>query len=139
MTKPTTESERLVTEYCRCWNEREFSNLSDVVTESFTLTSPTAGTLDGRDTVIAHVRSVIEGFPDYQITLHETIVGEDVVVAESRHSGTHEGEFNGIPPTNEAFEVPVMAKFVVKGDNLVEEHAYFDLYDVLSQLGLVNM
>jgi steroid delta-isomerase-like uncharacterized protein len=139
MTGATTEPERLVVEYSRLWNEREFSKLSDVVADSFTLTSPTAGTVKGRDAVEAHVREVIDGFPDYHITVHETIVGDGVVVAESTHSGTHAGAFDGFPPSGESFEVGVMVKFVVEGGELREERAYFDRYTVLSQLGLVEV
>jgi steroid delta-isomerase-like uncharacterized protein len=137
MAGATTESEQLVTEYITVWNEREFSKLSDVVAESFTLTSPTAGTVRGRDNVEAHARAVVDGFSDYRITVHEMLAGEDTVVTESALSGTHDGEFTGIPPTREAFEIRGMAKFVVEGGKLQEERAYFDRYDLLSQLGLV--
>lgn len=139
MTGDPTEPERLVAEYIALWNDREFSKLSDVVAESFTLTSPTAGTVQGRDGVEAHARAVVEGFPDYRITVHETLVGDGVVVSESTLSGTHEGEFDGIPATGEAFEVRGMAKFVVEAGELHGERAYFDRYDVLSQLGLADV
>lgn len=139
MTGNTTEPERLVAEYIALWNDREFSRLSDVVAESFVLTSPTAGTVRGPDAVEAHARSVVGGFPDYRIAVHETLVGEGVVVSESTLSGTHEGTFDGIPPTGESFDVRGMAKFVVEDGELREERAYFDLYDVLGQLGLVSV
>lgn len=139
MTGDTTDPERLVAEYIALWNDREFSKLSHVVSESFTLTSPTAGTVQGPDAVEAHARSVVGGFPDYRIAVHETLVGEGVVVTESTLSGTHEGAFDGIPPTGDSFDVQAMAKFVVEDSELREERAYFDLYDVLGQLGLVNV
>lgn len=139
MTGDTTEPERLVAEYIALWNDREFSRLSDVVAESFALTSPTAGTVRGPDEVEAHARAVVDGFPDYLIAVHETLVGDGVVVSESTLSGTHEGTFDGIPPTGETFEVRAMARFVVADGELREERAYFDLYDVLGQLGLVSV
>lgn len=139
MSGATTDAERIVSEYCRCWNERTFAELPDVVGESFTLTSPTADTLEGREAVESHLRDVFEGFPDYHIELHDVHAGDDVIFAESTHSGTHEGEFNGIPGTGESFEVPVLVKFDVADGKLRTERAFFDLYDVLAQLGLVDV
>jgi hypothetical protein len=49
MPDATTDAERVVTAYLRAINEREFSVLSDLVAESFTFTSPTAGTVRGRE------------------------------------------------------------------------------------------
>lgn len=79
MTETTTESEQLVTQYITIWNEREFSKLSDVIAESFTLTSPTAGTVQGRDSVEAHARAIVDGFSDYQVTVHEMLMTESTL------------------------------------------------------------
>ncbi len=138
MTESTTESERLVTRYIELWNEREFSKVSGIAADSVTLTSPTAGTVTGRDEVEAHARAVIDGFPDYRIVVHETLTGVDVVVTESTMTGTRDGEIIGIPPTGEPFEARGMAKFIVADGDRQEERTYFDRHDVLAQLGLVN-
>ncbi|WP_137286673.1 ester cyclase [Halorussus salinisoli] len=138
MAEATADAERLVREYAAIWNEGEFSKLSDVVAESFTFTSPTVGTLQGREEVEAYVREVTDGFSDFRIDINDLLSDGTVVMAESTLSGTHDGEFEDIPPTHEEFEIRDMAKFVVEDGKLREERAYFDQHDFLSQLGLVD-
>jgi len=134
----TVDAAQLANEYVEIWNDQEFSRLSDVVAESFTFTSPTSGTIQGREAFEAYAREVVDAFPDFQITVHEMLADEQLVMAEGTLSGTHDGEFNGISPTHETFEVRDMAKFVVEDGRLQEERAFFDQHDFLGQLGLLE-
>lgn len=53
----------------------------------------------GRDFVRRNMRRFRRGFPDHTIqVLHLVASGDDVAVM-FEHSGTHLGEFGGIPPT----------------------------------------
>lgn len=131
-------NEQLVTDYVDLWNERAVSQFPDVVSESFSFTSPTAGTVQGLENVEGYVREVLGGFSDFEITVHEILAGEHLVMTESTLSGTHDGEFDGIPPTQREFELRDMAKFVVEDGELKSEHIYFDQYDLFRQLGLID-
>lgn len=138
MSEATLDAEALIREYERIWNDRDFEALSEVVAESFTFSSPTAGTIQGRENCEAYARDVVEGFPDFQVEIHEILVDEPLVATESTLSGTHEGEYDGIPPTGERFEVRDMAMSVVEAGKLQEERLYFDRYDFFEQLGLIE-
>jgi predicted ester cyclase len=67
--------------------------------------SPTADTIEGRENVEACTQAVVNAIFDFQITVHEMLVGENLVTTESTLSGTHNGEFDEIPLTHETFEV----------------------------------
>ncbi|WP_049922892.1 ester cyclase [Halopiger djelfimassiliensis] len=138
MAETTVDPKRLVNEYVEIWNTKDFSRLSDVVDESFTFTSPTSGTIAGRENVRAYAEEVEDAFSDFRITVNEMVAGENVVIAESTLAGTHEGEFDGIPPTNETFEIRDMARFVVEDDKIQEERVVFDRHDFFDQLGLLE-
>ncbi|NUB91963.1 ester cyclase [Haloterrigena sp. SYSU A558-1] len=138
MAETATDPNRLATEYATIWNEQEFSRLSEVVADSFTFTSPTAGTIEGREAFEAYAREITDAFPDFEITVHETLAGENLLMAEGTLSGTHEGEFDGIPPTGERFEIRDMARFVVEDGKLREERAFFDRQELFDQLGLLE-
>ena len=138
MAETAADPKRLANEYVEIWNEREFSRLSEVVADSFTFTSPTTDTIEGREAVEAYAREVTEAFPDFEITVHELLADEDLIMAESTLSGTHEGEFDGIPPTGESFEIRDMARFVVEDGKLREERAFFDRQEFFDQLGLLE-
>jgi steroid delta-isomerase-like uncharacterized protein len=112
--------------------------MSELVAESFTFMSPTAGTIEGRENVEAYAKTVVDAFSDFEVEMQEMLAGGNLVMAESILSGTHDGEFNGIPPTHETVEIRDMAKFVVEDGKLQQERIYFDQHDFLSQLGLID-
>lgn len=138
MVETTADTERLVREYVRAWNERDFAHMSELVAESFTFTSPTAGTIEGHENVEAYAKAVVGGFSDFEVEVQKMLADDNLVMAENILSGTHDGEFNDIPPTHETFEIRDMAKFVVEDGKLQTERLYFDQHDFLSQLGLID-
>lgn len=138
MVETTTDSREVVVTYAEALNERDLSKVPDVAAKSFTLTSPVSGTVHGRENVEAHFREIVGGFSDFRITIHEMATGENLVMTESTLSGTHDGEFDGVPPTWKEFEIPEMATFVVEDGKLQEERTYFDRHEFLVQLGLVE-
>jgi steroid delta-isomerase-like uncharacterized protein len=138
MTDATADAERVVTEYLRAINEREFSVLSDLVAESFTFTSPTAGTVRGRGEFERYLRVIVDGFSDFHVSVEHILADENLVMTEGTVTGTHDGEFEEIPPTHREVEFPEMATFVVQDGTLHEERSYYDHHEVLRQLGLVD-
>ena len=48
---------------------------------------------------------VFEAFPDLQVTIEDQIAEGDKVVSRLTMSGTHKGEFMGVPPTNKFVEI----------------------------------
>jgi len=80
--------------------------------------SPTADTIERRENVEACTQAVVNIISDFQITVHEMLVGENLVTTESTLSGTHDGEFDEIPPTYETFEVRDMRTFVIEDGKL---------------------
>src|SRR5918996_1570202 len=72
--------------------------------------------------------------PRYElIALHHT---DDAVIVEANLSGTHEGNFRGLPATGRKFEMRFCAIFIFEDDRLVCERVYFDSATVLRQLGI---
>ncbi len=137
MAQATTDAEQLVIEYVDAWNERDFQRFADLLGESFTFISPTAGTVQGRENCEAYARAVVAGFSDFQVTVQEIVADGNLVMTESILVGTHDGEYDGIPPTHEEIEVPDMAKFVIQDGKIQEERLYFDRQEFFDQLGLL--
>jgi steroid delta-isomerase-like uncharacterized protein len=76
-------------------------------------------------------------FPDLRMTAHEVVAEGDLLCVRGTMSGTHEGEFMGIPPTHKHFEVEGfdMVRF---RDGLVTEHwGVFDSMAMMQQLGAI--
>jgi steroid delta-isomerase-like uncharacterized protein len=93
---------------------------------------------DGRDGIRAVYSALFSGFPDLKTTTRNWYVSENAVVVETVLSGTHQGIWNGIPPTGRHVEVPMCAIFPVDdAGKLQAEVVYFDSAILLQQLGLM--
>jgi len=62
-------------------------------------------------------------FPDFKVTLDDMIAEGDKVVVRSTWSGTHKGEFMGIPPTGKKVSFGVIDIIRMAGGKAVEHWA----------------
>jgi steroid delta-isomerase-like uncharacterized protein len=138
MAQATTDAERVATDYVELWNERAFERIPDLVSESFVHVDPNGSEVHGRDGMEEYIRGILSGFPDLHVDVTEMVSSGGTVMYEATLTMTHEGEFEGIPPTGRELEIPEMATIEV-ADGTVEAHrVYFDNQETLRQLGLVE-
>ncbi len=91
-----------------------------------------------RDGVKDFFRMQIAAFSDMAMTVEDVVDGGDTVVARVRFTGTHDGEFMGMPATGRAVDVPVIDIMRFGDDGLVHEHwGLFDAMGMMRQLGAV--
>jgi predicted ester cyclase len=81
---------------------------------------------------------LLAAFPDWHMTVEDLIAGGDKTVARVTVTGTHKGEFMGIPPTGTRAEVQLIDIMRFDGAGLVSEHwGVADMLSLLQQLGVV--
>ena len=77
-------------------------------------------------------------FPDMRWTAEDVLPSGDKVVARARVTGTHQGEFMGIPPTGKSIDVQLIDIIRFGDDGLAHEHwGVFDQMTMMQQLGAV--
>jgi steroid delta-isomerase-like uncharacterized protein len=77
------------------------------------------------------------GFPDLQITFHDMIAEGDKVVAIMTWSGTHKGEFMGIPATGKPVSFQVIDIVRIADGKLVEHWGQMDMMAMMQQVGAI--
>ena len=70
-------------------------------------------------------------------TLEEVIAEGDRVVVRWTGSGTHVGEFMGIPPTGRSFTIAGIDIHRIEGGRMAEHWHVVDQLSLLQQLGLI--
>jgi steroid delta-isomerase-like uncharacterized protein len=140
MTEATEEAEQLVNAYLSMWEQQEYSKIPDLVSESFEMHGPFTPEegIRGRDGLEEWMREVTSGFPDFRTDVLNVLSSDDLVMCEVTVSGTHEGEFDGVPPTGREVEIRAMEKFDVADGTVREHRVYFDQQEMLEQLGLAD-
>ena len=76
-------------------------------------------------------------FPDLQATIEDLVAEGDKVVARLTFSGTHQGEFQGIPATGKQFKVTGIDIHRVASGKIQEHWDEADNLGMLQQLGVV--
>ncbi|MCV7399189.1 ester cyclase [Mycobacterium fragae] len=93
--------------------------------------------LDGEEAVRELLQGLMDGFPDFHIAMGKMRHADDAVFGEGVITGTHDGEWSGIPATGRRVEFPVVGIFEFDGDRLLCEKVYFDTATVLTQIGVL--
>src|SRR5215210_4552079 len=97
-----------------------------------------AGEVRGADTIKQEIEWFRSAVPDLTYTVEDQIAEGDKVVTRYKASGTHQGEFFGVPGTGNRIEMSGINidRFDESG-KLVEEWAEYDLLGAMKQLGAI--
>jgi len=78
-------------------------------------------------------------FPDMHVTIDDMVAEGDKVAARVTMTGTHKGEYMGVPPTNKkvTFSLIFIDRFA--GGKIVEDHGQYDALGLMRQLGLTHI
>jgi steroid delta-isomerase-like uncharacterized protein len=91
---------------------------------------------EGRDAVLGWFSMVRAGFPDVHMEIEDMVSEGDRLVVRARMTGTHMGEFMGIPPTERRIDVEMIDMVRITGDGRAAEHwGFADDLGMLRQLG----
>jgi steroid delta-isomerase-like uncharacterized protein len=91
--------------------------------------------LRGRDRYLAVVAANGDTFDDLVWTVEDMVADGDTVAVRYTMTGTHRGEFAGVPPTGTAVLAQSMAFYRLADGQIVEERAQLDMLGIIQQLG----
>lgn len=88
--------------------------------------------------IVAGVRSgcfaYFRGFPDLHTSIDQLIAEGDAVFCRSTTTGTHDGEFKGIPPTGRHIAVESAEVFTIAGGRFVGYWCQADVVGLMRRL-----
>jgi predicted ester cyclase len=84
-----------------------------------------------------YMSSWFDAFPDGHMAIDDLVVEGDKVVARYTLTGTHKGEFMGIPATNKKVTGWVIEIDRVAGGKCVEGWSRMDTLGLMQQLGVI--
>lgn len=109
----------------------------ELVAEDFVERVPFPGQGPGRDGLRHAIGIFLTAFPDIQWLLDEQVAEGETVVSRFTWTGTHRGEFLGIPPTGKPVKVWGVVMDVVRDGMLRESRIIMDTLGLLQQLGAI--
>jgi steroid delta-isomerase-like uncharacterized protein len=122
------------------WNARDADGIAELYAAEATVRdAPNAdGAAHGREAIFARTRMILDGFSDAKLELLTRLIDGDRVATEWRFTGTHDGEFLGVPATGQPTEnLGASVSQVDAEGKIVSESAYWDLANFLRQTGVL--
>jgi len=109
-----------------------------LMADDFVEHEETPGLAPTKEGVKEFFRMYLAAFPDLRFTAEDVLVSGDKVVARTRATGTHRGEFLGIPATDKSVDVQLIDIIRFGEDGLAHEHwGVFDALAMMQQLGVI--
>jgi steroid delta-isomerase-like uncharacterized protein len=119
-------------------NDGDVDGFGDLLADDFVEHEELPGLEPGKEGVKAFFRMYRAAFPDLRMNAEDVIASGDKVVTRARATGTHEGDFMGIPPTGKSVDVALVDIIRFGDDGLAHEHwGIFDTMAMMQQLGVV--
>jgi steroid delta-isomerase-like uncharacterized protein len=122
--------------YEEVWDERNPEVVDQLVSPSHALQVPShSGSATGPEAYKSQIQMYLRGFPDLQFTIEDLIAEGEKVVCCWTMSGTHRGEFMGIPATGKRMSVDGVTIHIVTNGKIMDSYVNLNLWDVMQQLG----
>jgi len=119
-------------------NAGDIEGFGDMLADDLVEHEETPGLAPTREGVMDFFRMSRAAFPDMRMDVEDVVAAGDKVVARARLTGTHHGEFMGMPATGKRVDVQLIDIMRFGDDGLAHEHwGVMDALAMMQQLGVV--
>jgi predicted ester cyclase len=133
---PEQDNKAIIRRGFEAMNIKDLSVFEEILAPGYVnhdMPAPAPGP-DGFKQVIG---AFFSGFPDMRITLEAQLGDGDLVANRGTFTGTHQGEFMGIPATGKQVTVKFMDMWRVEDGQAAENWVRIDMLSLMVQLGAV--
>jgi steroid delta-isomerase-like uncharacterized protein len=128
----------LVQRRLAAYSIRDAAALAATHAENGSVASPVGGVLEGRAEIERVYRNWFKAFDDIKTQQDDLLIDGDRAVLIARVSGTHSGDFLGLPATGRQMEVLMVSLMTVADGFVVEERRVYDFTGLLVQVGVLK-
>jgi steroid delta-isomerase-like uncharacterized protein len=117
-------------------NQRKLAQLAELTHPNFKR-HDLAGALpevSGADGPVNLVQMVLSGIPDIQYEIVQIVAKDDRVVVQLRGTGTHRGEFLGVPGTGKRIEWNAINIYRFEDGKVIETWQLLDVWGLMRQM-----
>jgi len=100
--------------------------------------SPMFATVRGRPAIEESYRALFTAFPDWRLTVEETVIDGNKAAAVFRATATHVNEFFGLPGTHKRFEIHGVLFVIAENGLIAHEQRIYDFTGLLIQVGVLR-
>ena len=129
------ENKNIVRKYQEAYNTANYDTLDEVIAADVLTPNMIANMPSGLAGAKLVHQKTLTGMPDYHTAIEDLIAEGDKVVARVRITGTHTGDFYGIPPTGKHIDISGIYIVRIADGKIMEHWGEENGSEVLRQLG----
>ena len=131
-------AERILDDWAAAWSSREPDKVLSLFTDNCVYEDVTFGAVNrGKKELRAFAEGVFAGIPDFKIELTARFVAGTWAGMEWVMSGTHKGDFPGMPATGKRFSARGVTILELQAGQILRNSDYWDAAGVMTQVGLL--
>lgn len=88
--------------------------------------------------LIDHIQFFDSAFPKYELFIEEMVTEGNKVIVQGRATGSHQGEYKGIPPTGGKMDLPFVIRYVLENEKITDMWLIADQTILMEQLGVIE-
>jgi steroid delta-isomerase-like uncharacterized protein len=131
------DNKQLVRRLCDVFNTGNLNVIDEVATEDFVLHHATDRDIPSREMYKQTFGLTRNAFPDMRLVIDDIFAEGDKVACRWTVSGTHQGEYQGIPPTNNKVVVSGNNIFRIANGKVAEIWSRSNTLGMMQQLGVI--
>ena len=129
--------QRIVDSVIELWNTGNPEVAKKLYSDNAQRTDPNqASGARGSQEISRYVAEVRAEFPDLKLQVNEKVHEGNLLVTHWTCTGTHRGDFQGIPATGKRVNISGVAFARIENGKVTDERTYFDRLLMLEQLGV---
>jgi predicted ester cyclase len=117
------------------FNEHNVTAIDEYIKED--LIQNNTGFPEGREARKQYFGMLFYAFPDLSVTIDKMMAEDDHVAVFLNWNGTHKGEFQGMPATNNPITMKTAHIFRIEDQMVAEQWEIFDTLDLLAKTGVI--
>jgi steroid delta-isomerase-like uncharacterized protein len=135
----TSESERVFIQWAAAWSSQDPQKLLPLFTDDCFFEDVTFNVVSrGKEELRGFANGAFAAVPDFKIEVTRQFATDQWATVEWVMSGTHKGDFPGLPGTGKRFSsVRGSSVFELKGGKIRRESDYWDAATFMKQVGLL--
>jgi steroid delta-isomerase-like uncharacterized protein len=134
----TERNKEIVRRYQEAYNNNDLDALHEVIAMDVLTPKIYPGVPAGLEGAKAVHRIALLGMPDFHTTIEDLIAEDDKVVARVTLTGTHTGNFFGIPATGKKVKFTGTYLLRIANGKIVEHWGEEDGISLMQQLGIIK-
>ncbi len=117
-------------------NQGRFEVLDEIVHPDYSYEGPDGVQLHGPDELEQLIGGFRTAFSDFHAAITSEVEDGDLVAMTMTLTGSHDGDFDALPPTGARMSLPIAVFTRVEDGRIIEDREFYDTATMLAQLGV---